>query len=51
MRLIIIFLVFTTLLRADDSKSNLISYQIITPSDGLASKEVYHTIKDRYGYL
>lgn len=51
MRLIIIFLVFTTLLRANDSKSNLISYQIITPSDGLASKEVFHTVKDQYGYL
>jgi hypothetical protein len=51
MRLILIFLVFTTLVHANDSKSNLISYQIITPSDGLASKEDIHTVKDRYEYL
>lgn len=51
MRLILVFLVFSTLLSANDRKSNLISYQIITPSDGLASKEVFHTVKDQYGYL
>ncbi len=51
MRLLYVFLAFSTFLGANDRKSNLISYQIITPSDGLASKEVYHTVKDRYGYL